>query len=185
MQSLFIKKKLNYTGAQLSTHWAYKEFDLKGDSIVAFIGRCDVKPEFMIDLQDLKEGEKIFSSKMLHFIIEHFDADIDKAILRQRLFAAIAREETENISGKKISRDGDDLYYKKRKLSISIATVSPVSSLIHFGLNIETKDVPVAAAGLSELHISAIKLAKILFKRYQGELESISDARARVRVANK
>ena len=38
METLFIKDTIEYDGTQLSSHYAYKNFGLAGDSIVAFIG---------------------------------------------------------------------------------------------------------------------------------------------------
>jgi hypothetical protein len=186
MHILFVKKLIEYTGEQLSPHWAYTNFNLTGDSIVSFIGPCDVKPRFMIDLEDLKEGSRIYSTKMLHFIIEHFDTDIDieKAVLRQHLLAAIVRDEIEKLSGEKISRIGSDLYHRNRKLSVSVATVSLISSLIHFGINISAKGVPVPARGLSDLRVSPTQLAKRVLSAYSAEIEKVADARARVRTRN-
>jgi hypothetical protein len=181
MRTLLVKKEIKYTGEQLSSHWAYKTFNLKGDSIVSFIGPCDVNPQFMIDLEDLKKGAKIYSPKMLHLIVEHFDADFEKAILRQHLLTAIVCEEIERLSGEKISRTGSDLYHRKRKLSVSVATVSPVSSLIHFGINILTKGVPVAASGLSRLRVPPVQLAKSVLSAYCAEIEKVADARVRAR----
>jgi hypothetical protein len=181
MRTLFVKKEIEYTGEQLSSHWAYKMFNLKGDSIVSFVGPCDVNPKFMIDLEDLKKGAKIYSPKMLHFIVEHFDADIEKAILRQHLLTAIVCEEVERLSGEKITRTGSDLYHGKRKLSVSVATVSPVSALIHLGINVFTEGVPVAASGLSRLRVSPARLAKSVLAAYSAEIEKVADARVRAR----
>ncbi|RLF91350.1 DUF366 domain-containing protein, partial [Thermococci archaeon] len=52
-------------------------------------------------------------------------------------------------------RKGDDIYVGDRKLSISIATISPVSIKIHIGINVTSRGVPqdVKAIGLQELGI--------------------------------
>lgn len=185
MQTLLVKKKIEYTGEQLSSHWAYKMFNLKGNSIVSFVGPCNVKAEFMIDLEDLKKGSRIYSPEMLHFIVEHFDTDIEKAILRQHSLAAIVCEEIEKLSGEKIARSGSDLYHKNRKLSVSVATVSPISSLIHFGINVSTEGVPVAASGLIRLGIWPTQLAKRVFASYTAEIDRVADARVRVRTCER
>ena len=57
-----------------------------------------------------------------------------------------------------VVRNGDDLMIEGRKLSVSIATKSITSVLIHTGLNILSEGAPVAACGLeSELKISNMK----------------------------
>ena len=121
---------------------------------------------------------------MLHFIVEHFDTDIEKVILRQHLLAVIVREEIEKLSGERITRSGSDLYHKKGKLSVSVATVSPISSLIHFGINVSTEGVPVAASGLIRLGISPAQLAKRVSASYTAEVDRVACARVRVRTCN-
>ena len=92
IQVKFVEKKIAYTGEQLRSHWAYRSFDLLGDSAVAFVGPCDVRPEFMKDVEDLKAASRIYSEEMLHFIVEHFGCALDMAVLRQRLLMAIMAE---------------------------------------------------------------------------------------------
>jgi hypothetical protein len=177
LETHFAQQRIDYTGEQLRSHWVRKEFGIEGDCIVSFIGACDVKPEFMVDLVDRQSGSRIYSPLMLHFIIEHFDSDLEKGILRQRLLAAIAAEYLSSASDRSIVRQGDDIYLDKRKFSVSIATASPVSLLIHFGINILTKDVPVPAAGLDELGLEADVTAHHISRAYVDEIVSISKAR--------
>ena len=70
-----------------------------------------------------------------------------------------------------------------RKLSVSIATKSITSVLIHTGLNILSEGAPVKASGLlSELNISDIKdFAIEVMKRYSEELDDIILAATKVR----
>ncbi len=70
-----------------------------------------------------------------------------------------------------------------RKLSVSIATKSQTSILIHTGLNIESEGAPVSASGLtSELGITDIKeFAQTIMKRYSDEIEDIVLASTKVR----
>jgi hypothetical protein len=182
VKSYFSDKIVDYTGEQLRSGWAGRTFGIEGDCIVAFIGECDVKPEFMVDLRDLEAGEKIYSPLMLHFIIEHSEVDLEKGVLRQRLLAAIAADYLRDASGRSISRDGDDLYFEQRKISISIATVSPVSTLIHFGINIQTEGVPVPACGLEELGLQPDVTAHRIMEAYIQELTSIEIARTSVKI---
>jgi len=79
IQTLFAPDEIKYTGEQLRSLWAYRAFGLRGDSIVAFIGACDVQPAHMKDMEDIRDSSAIYSERMLHFIVEHFDADLDRA----------------------------------------------------------------------------------------------------------
>jgi hypothetical protein len=173
----FTKDRIDYTGQQLRSNWALEMFGLAPDCIVAFVGECDVKPEFMVDLVDLRAGSRIYSPLMLHFIVEHSGADLEKGVLRQRLLAAIAGEHLRAATGRHIARDGDDLYLEERKISVSVATVSPASTLIHFGMNILTKDVPVPACGLEELGLEPDVTAHRVMDCYAAELASAEKAR--------
>lgn len=175
MQILLHKKQLKYTGAELSPHFIYRNFGLLGDALVAFAGECEVR-EQLVDLEDSLNRDFIYSPKMLHFLLEHFGMGLAEAVARQRLFAAIIRE----LLPAGVRREGDDLYYRGGKLSVSIATVSPVSALIHFGLNIETAGCPVAAAGLSDLKVKPFKLAQEACRIYRDEHNSIRKACCKV-----
>ena len=70
-----------------------------------------------------------------------------------------------------------------RKLSVSIATKSMTSVLIHTGLNILSEGAPVKASGLeSELGITDIREFAIeIMKRYSEEIEDITLASTKVR----
>ena len=85
MKTQWIEKIIDYDGSQLRSGWIEKQTGLAGEAIVTFIGKCDVKPEYMVDLEDLSAGLAISSPKMLHFIGEFTDRDLEKAILKQRL----------------------------------------------------------------------------------------------------
>ncbi|MFY9343417.1 MAG: DUF366 family protein, partial [Planctomycetota bacterium] len=80
-----------------------------------------------------------------------------------------------------VRRDGDDLWVGARKLSISIATVTPVSTLIHFAVNATAGGAPVPAVSLHELGIAPAAFGPALLARLAAEQASIADARAKVR----
>lgn len=182
MNRFFIEKEQTYTGEQLRSLWAYTVHDVRGDSIVAFIGPCDVKPDLICDMADAKEAAVIRSAKMLHFIVEHFDRDLEKAVLRQRLLMAIVRDiVNERLGRNAVRRSGDDLYDGGRKLSVSIATVSPVSTMIHTGLNIDPSGAPVPAVGLLEYGLDVRALAEDVMRNYVGEIDSMDWAMRKVR----
>jgi hypothetical protein len=185
MITRFEEKKIDYDGSQLRSQWILEKFGMRGDACVSFIGGCDVKPEYMIDLEDLHQGNEIRSQKMLHFIIEVFRNDILTSILIQRLLVYIVKEVISNKAGGDIiQRTGDDLFYKERKLSVSIATVSPISSLIHLGLNITSEDTPVPTSCLSELSIDPFKMAEEVLNKFSKEYKTIVNSILKVRLAD-
>lgn len=186
MHSKLLREKLKYDGTQLSSLWAFRNHDLQGDSIVAFQGPCHVALTEMVDLADVKEAAHIYSEEMLHFIVEHFDLDLEKTVTRQRLLVAIVKEQLEKkLPALRLERKGDDLYWQGRKLSVSIATLSPVSSLIHLALNVISDNTPVVTIGLKELGIDSVEeFAQNILAAYTGEITSINLARCKVRGVN-
>lgn len=181
MNSVFLDKKIKYTGKELAPHWIFRQTGLLGDSIAAFIGPADVSTKNMVDLVDIKNCEPIFSKSMLHFIIEHFETNLELAIARQRLLTAIAFEEIVRLGTKNARREGDDIFVGKGKLSVSIATVSPVSTLIHFAMNITHEGTPVKTSGLNDLGIESKMLAQNILERYTDEIATMHLARSKVR----
>lgn len=181
MKTKFIEKEIKYVGSQLTPHWIYKNFNIQGDAIVAFIGECDVKLTEMVDIEDVINNEPIYSQKMLNFISEQFGKELIEGVFRQRLLICIIKELLEK-RGVFVVRKGDDLIIDGKKLSVSIATKSITSILIHTGLNIISKGAPVSAAGLtSELNITDIKeFALEIMQRYAEELEDIKMASTKV-----
>ena len=187
MKYKFIEKEICYTGEELAPHWIYKNFNLLGDSIVCFIGECNVPIDHMVDLEDVLSNSHIYSKKMLHFIVEHFNISLIEGILRQRLLVSIAKDSIlPNLPNSYIIiRKGDDLFYNEGKLSVSIATKSITSVLIHFAMNIDAKDAPVKASGLeSEMNLNLEKikiLANDIMNNYCIENKEISDASCKVK----
>ena len=174
--------QLAYTGKELRSLWIAQTFDLPGDAIVAFVGPADVPVANMVDQADVQRGVGIQAAAMLHFVAEHFDDTLSQAVLRQRLVVCLAseilRQQQPDLP---LRRSGDDLYVDDRKLSVSIATASPVSTLIHLGLNIDPTGAPVAAIGLDELRIAPAEIAPQIMQAYVTEMESCAAARWKVR----
>jgi hypothetical protein len=158
MKHLKLKDSTSYDGSQIEPLWAFKTFGLKDSSIVTWIGPMEIKPDHLIDFEDV--GLEIKGDNMLHFIIEHFDvqpADLNLCYHRQRIFVMIIKDILNDL-GLKTLREGDDLYFNKinlksGKLSVSIATCSLSSMKIHFALNLTEKGTPndVDTAALMEL----------------------------------
>ena len=157
MKTQLLEQEIKYEGWQLSPHWIYKNFKIQGDAAVAFIGECEVKLTEMVDIEDVINNEPIYSKSMLSFISEQFNVGLVEGVFRQRLLICIIKEALEK-RGFVIIRNGDDLFYKGKKLTVSIATMSINSILIHTGINIDSEGAPVKASGLtSELGITNIK----------------------------
>lgn len=179
----YCDKKMEYNGRQLSSLWAYRNFQLQGDSVVSFRGSCRIEFTEMVDLEDVLARSPIYGPDMLHFIVEHFDRDLEKMVLRQRLLIAIIKEVLET-DGHRMARAGDDLYLDERKLSISIATSTPVSVMAHAALNIDSRGTPVPAIGLLDLGYTGQDipvLAREMCGRYAAEMDGVRLARCKVR----
>ena len=180
MQWRFLPQRIAYTGCELRAHWIYDQTGLAGDAVVGFCGPASVPVAHMVDREDVRRGEGIRAAGMLHLIAEHFDADLLRTVLRQRLLVCLAAELLQ-AAGVAVARQGDDLFLAERKLSVSIATASPVSTLIHLGLNVDPTGAPVPAVGLTELGILGRELAEQLMSAYVSELASCEVARCKVR----
>lgn len=184
MRTLFIDKEIKYTGQELSPHWIYKNFNIMGNAIVAFIGECEVSLNHMVDIEDVINNEPIYSKKMLNIIEENFNSSIIEMVYKQRLLVTITKELIEkNYPSVKIERNGDDLFVNNKKLSVSIATKSITSCLIHFGLNIDSENAPVNASDLvRDIEVKDIKqFAITLLEKYKEETKDINLATSKVR----
>jgi uncharacterized protein len=182
MKTKFINKRIDYDGSQLRSGFARRVAGIKGDSMVSFIGAAAVK-EHMVDLEDKKNKEFIYSDSMLHFIVEHRGKDLEKAVLRKRLFLSVIMEEVNKESGRiSFFREANGLYdSKKRKLTVAVATFSPYSTLIHVGLNITHKGAPIKVSCIEDFGISPKMFAKKLMRRYHDEVISVSASTKKVK----
>ncbi len=181
MKNKLASRKIDYDGSQLRSHFALDAFGITGDSIVSFIGACAVK-EHMVDIEDSRKKEFIYSDSMLHFIIEHFDADLEKNILRKRLFLSVVMEEIHKKTRiSRLRRVGNGLYDGNKKLTVAVATVSPVSSLIHVGLNILRTGAPIPVACLKDYGVDPRKLALEVMGKYCEEISSVYISKAKVK----
>jgi hypothetical protein len=188
----FLEKEMPYTGPELRPHFLLEKFKIQGSAVAAFIGPCDVKTEHLVDWEDRLANDFIRSKLMVHFLGEFFGISLAEGVLYQRLFMAIAGQEIARTTGKVITRSGDDLFWNDgkddRKLSVSIVTASPVSRLLHAGINLDATGAPVKAAGLFDLGIGApqgLQPVKELVSRilttFSEEVDGIEWACAKVR----
>lgn len=181
LKTLYLNRSIKYSGKELEPHWIYRNFDIMGDAAIAFCGEVNVPQSFMLDQTDILDQAYIYSPLMLSFIIEHFDNDLNLALYRQRLFMIGMKEELEQLDIRVVRR-GEALYANNGKLTVSVASSSNVSTLLHIGINIETAGTPVKTAGLAELGVKDIhSFADNVLLRYRIELEQIYEARCRVR----
>ena len=94
-----------------------------------------------------------------------------------------SREFRTNMMSYFTESNGDDFIVNEGKLTVSIATKSIISILIHTGINILSEGAPVKASGLtSELGITDIKdFALEVMERYSEEIDDIIFAGTKVR----
>lgn len=184
MKIKIIKDEIDYTGKQLSPLWIYKKFDMMGDAAVAFIGKCDVKLPELVDQEDVLSNSPIYSEKMINIIIEHFNINLIEGVFRQRLLVTIVKELIENLNTNiNIKRKGDDIFIDGKKATVSIATKSHTSVLIHFGINIVSKNAIIDVASLSNnTNITNYEeFALKVLKLYNEEIDDIILATTKVR----
>ncbi len=181
MKTLFIDQKFNYDGSQLKSLFGYLKCQTAGNSIIAFTGACDVALEHMVDAEDFVVGAKIKADHMLHFIVEIFGQNLFSAVCIQRLLVATAQTQLKH----QLRREGDDLFLDSatgpKKLSVSIASCSPVSIMIHLGINIENGGTPVPTCSLTDLKIEPKSFALVLMKTFSEEFLSIVEATQKVK----
>lgn len=196
LATLFSKSERTYTGVELRPHFLLTELGLKGPAVGAFVGACRVKTEHLVDWEDRLANDRIEAGLMVHFIGEFFGASLREGVLAQRLFMSIIGEELnqrliQNGKGALLWREGDDLYLgggrgaaasaAQRKLSVSIVTASPVSQLLHVGINIDPLGAPVAAVGTAELRLAHADWVPAVLERFSAEWEGVDWACAKVR----
>jgi len=187
MKTKFIENKMHYSGKQLSPLYAYLEHQIMGNSIVSWMGSCNVGFEDMVDGEDFLEKSTIAGDEMLHFIVEAFDRDLFSAVSLQRILAGQIKDYLQSLlknseDSKFIHRKGDDLFWKDGKMSISIASRSAISVQIHFAINLTNAGTPVKTASLQDLGICDIrKFATDVMQNFAEEYLDVLQATQKVR----
>ncbi len=178
----------DYDGSQLRPHFLRQAFGLRGDAACAFRGAARVEGARLVDLEDRDAGDHIFSRDMVHVIVERFDPDLPRAALLQRLLSALCadrvRAALDPARAALVHREGDDVFVLDGKLTVSIATVSPVSGLIHLGVNVDDRDTPVKTAALGPLGIDPHAFAHGLLDDLAREVAGVADALTKVAPAH-
>jgi hypothetical protein len=176
-----LERGQDYDGTQLRSHFIYECTGALGNGCLAFVGACEVNLNHLVDLEDVRRRAPIYSPRMLHFILEDFHLDLAAGVLLQRLMVCLLAEELARRGVPGLERRGDDLYWQEKKLNVSIATRSAVSTLIHLGVNIETAAAPVPAVGLAQWDITPEGLAKSFLQKLEQEYGSMWAATYKVR----
>ena len=162
--------ELNYTGKELKNGWLFERCpDAVGyDWIAVFEGSAFVREE-MVDYEDRVRSDFIESPRMWQFIGEFYGMDMLAGVLWQRVLVDTVRKTLKEV-GYSAEREGDDLIVGKKKLSVSIATKTAGSVLIHFGMNV----VPVEKWGWVELE--TVGFTKLFFDKLFDEWEGVQKA---------
>jgi len=184
MKIVALELPLLYDGLQLCTAFVDSHAGAAAgsdDVLILFQGGADVPREHLVDLEDAEAGAVIYSPDMAHVIAEHPGVPLAEAVWRQRLLARLAAQWIASRSGVPVEVRGNDLFVGTGKLSVSVATRSGRSALIHFAVNIDIGGTPVPAAGLRDLRIPAREFLAALGRLYAEELASVAHATAKVR----
>jgi uncharacterized protein len=181
MDYVILPEPLPMTIEAMKPHWALLRFDLWGNSMVIFKGQMKIDQKDMIDLKEFKRGALFPKGEMLHFVIEHFDDDTEKGVLRQNILVNIAEEKlSHRLSGRRIIRWGDDLYDEDRRITLTAVSKTPVSVKIHFGLCIET-DSEAGYTGLKEYDLDVHELAEVVGNQYRADMKRLAEKCWRLR----
>jgi hypothetical protein len=175
--TLASKEHFPYRGPELRPHFLLERFQVRGSALVSWRGPCQVLTQDLVDHEDRLENESIEAKEMVHFLGEFFGMSLSEGVLRQRLWIARIAESL----GAQVRCLGNDLMVGERKLSVSIVTASPVSILLHFGINIDPTGAPVAAIGLRELKVDADEFALRALGLFSDEWQQVLWACAKVR----
>ncbi len=196
MQSKWVNESFTYDGYQLRSSFGYSQYGILGDSLISWRGSCDVQRDHIVDIEDLLNKSEIHSQEMVHFIIEMFNQPLSTAVAYQRLFVTLTKDVIcqflseiphNNIPSHltkfydKLKRKGDDLYFEDKKINVSVATTSPISSLIHVGVNVISKGTPVPTMGLNDFNIDPYEFSKKIMDCFVEEYNSMKKAMCKVK----
>ncbi len=179
LSTLVSDQPIHYDGTQLNPHWIYRQFHIQGNALVAFIGEARVTLDNMVDLEDVFKKAPIYSPLMTHFIGEWFIDSWDEGILWQHHFVSSIYGALWEKGIGHLRRRGNDIYYKERKLNVSIATKSLGSILMHTGINVRTENTPVPTAGLAELGLDPTTFATEILEIFARDVKIMRNARVK------
>ena len=182
LETRILDDSLDYTGEQLRSHFVREMSGIATDGVVAFRGACAVTGDRLVDIEDAEQHSSIIAEEKRHFIGEHFECSLREVNFRLRLFVALIGETLRELApGLEMRRNGDDLYVSDRKLTVAIATATPVSTVFHCGVNIDPQGAPVPAIGLAGIGVDDAAFTPMLLEKYTKECVSIGVAIRKVR----
>jgi hypothetical protein len=179
----------DYRGPELRSHFILETFKIRGSALVAFQGGCRVETGSLVDLEDRMESETIQARQMMHVMGEFFGMTLREGVLWQRWWIACFAQCLRSAAPKlDLHQQGNDLFLvdggARKKLSVSIVTATPVSVVMHFGVNVDPAGAPVAAIGLREMGLSdraVLELIESFFEVAKREWDAAAWACAKVR----
>jgi len=183
MKFKILPRPHDLSGEELRAHWAYKNFGLQGDSIVAFRGLFDVPHELWIDLDPTIQKSDIHSADMLHFVVEHFNSTLRETLLRQYILVSILEEKLLHRMSDvehRLVRLGEDLFDGENRLTVTAAGSTPVSNKLHLGIYIDPEFLK-GVHGLKAYNIKALELAEIVINQYRAEMRRLEEKSWRIR----
>ena len=178
----FAAETRTYHGPELRPHFILSQYRIEGSALLAFRGPCEVKTDHLVDWEDRLQNDFIRAKEMIHFLGEFFGISLKEGIWIQRLLVSEAQSWL-LLNGVRTERSGDDLFIDGKKLSVSIVTASPVSVLLHLGINVDATGAPVDATGL-QAHFSSDQIRSFvehLLARFKEEYLSVDRASVKVR----
>ena len=104
MKSLFIDREFKYDGSQLGSLYAYLEHGILGDSVISWVGPCEVGLPEMVDGEDIRSHSRICGDRMAHFILEKFDVSLSTAVAYQRLMGSLTVDILRRLGGARGSK---------------------------------------------------------------------------------
>lgn len=178
MQIKLLDERLLYDGSQIRPLWAF-DMGFERDSIIVWRGPMDVRD--IKDAEDERAHLEIKGADLIHLVVERFSThpSMHSAYLMQRLLAIHTQGILRDM-GIDVTRDGDDLYARGGKLTVSIATAGGTSEKIHLGINLQARGIPddVNATGLADFGISPGEwkdIAEEIATSFHEELMSIEN----------
>ena len=175
----FLDNEITYQNNTLSPRF----FDAK-NYLVSFCGPIKVTLEGLCDLADVYGPEPFIDGYMLHFIGKFENLSSNESVLLQRFFVTHVNNVIANVTEKRLTQQGDDLFYKGKKLSVSI--IAPIDNtkntgdlndyMLHMGLNINSS-ATLDIATLAELQkFDFENLANKILKGFVSEYKGITKA---------
>ncbi len=175
MAFMFVPKPQEMNLDVMRSHWALIHFDIRGDSIVAFIGTLHIDSDQQLDILEAKGKLSLPDCEMLNLVVEHFGDDLEKGILRQNILLNIAFEKIlHRIKDVQIMRWGEDLYEGNKRLTVSSVSTTFVSVKIHLGICINP-ELDNGFVGLTKYSIDPVELAEVICNQYRADMRRLKE----------